>query len=156
MLFRSELLERMLGVNGRTIWLKSNGIDKTPVYPYNEGKSISTERTFEKDTTDASMLKRQLVSMVENLTFQLRQQQKLTSCITIKIRYSDFNTHTSQARMSYTSLDHTLIEKAKELFEKLFEKRLLARLIGVKLSHLVGGNYQYNLFEEGENRLQLY
>ena len=69
-----ELLERMLGVNGRTIWLKSNGIDKTPVYPYNEGKSISTERTFEKDTTDASMLKRQLVSMVENLTFQLRQQ----------------------------------------------------------------------------------
>jgi len=151
-----ELMEQVLGQSGIVIWKKANGIDSSPVEPYSERKSISTERTFDKDTIDVKALKEMLVSMTEKLAFQLRDEQKLTSCITVKIRYSDFNTYTIQAAVPYTSLDHILISKAKELFDKLYQKRMLIRLIGVRLSHLVRGSYQYNLFEESEQLLSLY
>lgn len=106
-----ELLQQVLGENGTVIWKKANGIDNTPVVPYSERKSISTERTFEKDTIDVKALKGLLVAMTEKLTFQLRSENKLTACVTVKIRYSDFNTYTMQARIPYTSLDHILIQK---------------------------------------------
>lgn len=151
-----ELLERVLGVNGTVIWKKANGIDNSPVIPYSERKSISAERTFDRDTIDVNALKGILIGMTEKLTFQLRSEQKLTACVTVKIRYSDFNTYTLQARIPYTSLDHTLIEKVKELFDKLYQKRMLIRLVGLKFSHLVQGNYQYNIFEDTTEQLQLY
>lgn len=151
-----ELMEQVLGQNGIMIWKKANSIDNSPVEPYSERKSISTEQTFDKDTIDVKALKALLVSMTEKLAFQLRTEQKLTACVTVKIRYSDFNTYTMQARLPYTSLDHTLIEKVKELFDKLYQKRMLIRLIGVRFSHLVQGSYQYNLFEDSTEQLQLY
>ena len=151
-----ELMDQVLGQNGIFIWRKANGIDNSPVEQYSERKSISTETTFEKDTTDAKAVKATLVNMIEKLTFQLRSEEKLTACVTVKIRSSDFNTYTLQGRLSYTSLDHVLIEKVKELFDKLFQKRMLIRMIGVKFSHLVQGNYQYNMFEDTTEKLQLY
>lgn len=151
-----ELMEQVLGQNGTSIWKKANGIDNSPVEPYSERKSISTEQTFDHDTIDVKALKRLFISMTEKLAFQLRSEQKLTACVTVKIRYSDFNTYTMQARIPYTSLDHTLIEKAQELFDKLYQKRMLIRLVGLKFSHLVRGNYQYNMFEDNSKQLQLY
>ena len=151
-----ELMERVLGKNGVSIWKKANGLDNSPVVPYNERKSISTERTFDCDTIDVMKLRGILLAMAENLAFQLRRGQKLTSCVTVKIRYSDFNTYTMQSRIPYTSADHVLIEKVKELFEKLYHKRLLVRLIGVRFSHLVEGGYQINLFEDAEEVISLY
>jgi DNA polymerase-4 len=61
-----------------------------------------------------------------------------------------------QARIPYTSLDHILIEKVNDLFEKLYQKRMLIRLIGVRFSHLVQGGHQYNLFEQTLQQIQLY
>ncbi len=151
-----ELMERVLGKNGVSIWKKANGLDNSPVVPYNERKSISTERTFDRDTIDVIKLKGILLAMAENLAFQLRRGQKLTSCVTVKVRYSDFNTYTLQSRIPYTSADHLLIEKVKELFDKLYNKRLLVRLIGVRFSHLVEGGYQINLFEDAEEIINLY
>ena len=151
-----EPMEQLLGQNGRVIWQKANAIDNSPVEQYSERKSISTERTFDKDTIDVKALKYLLVSMTEKLAFHLRSEQKLTACVTVKIRYSDFNTYTVQAHLPYTSLDHVLMEKVKELFDKLYQKRMLIRLIGVRFSHLVQGNYQYNLFEDNVEHLQLY
>jgi DNA polymerase IV len=151
-----QLVQQVLGENGLSLWKKANGIDNSPVEPYNERKSISTECTFEKDTIDVDHLKRVLVSMTEKLAFQLRTEEKLTSCVTVKIRYSDFNTYTMQTRIAYTALDNTLIQKVKELFDKLFQKRMLIRLIGVKFSHLIQGTYQFNLFEDTTEQLQLY
>ena len=138
------------------IWKKANGIDHSAVEPYNERKSISTERTFNRDTTDVKRLVTLLVAMTENLAFQLRRGQKLTSCVTVKLRYSDFQTYTLQCRIPYTSADHNLIPKAKELFEKLYNRRLLVRLIGVRMSGLVNGNYQMDLFSDSQKTIQLY
>ncbi|MBX7225533.1 MAG: DNA polymerase IV [Chitinophagales bacterium] len=151
-----EVIEKVLGQNGTIIWKKANGIDNSPVIPYSERKSISTERTFDKDTIDVAHLSAIVLSMTEKLAFQLREEEKLTSCITVKIRYSDFNTYTLQAKIPYTSLDHVLMTKAKELFEKLYQKRMLVRLIGIRLSHLVHGTYQFQLFEDIEEMVQLY
>lgn len=151
-----ELLQTVLGKNGRMIWSKANGIDRSPVIPYSERKSISTERTFDRDTTSITKLKAILLAMAENLAFQLRRGQKLTSCITVKIRYSDFNTYTLQSSIPYTSADHILIKKVLELFEKAYDKRLLVRLIGVRYSRLVGGSYQINLFDDAESTISLY
>ena len=151
-----QLLERVLGKHGPIIWKKANGIDNSPVVPYSERKSISTERTFERDTIDVEKLTSLLVAMVESLAFQLRMGSKLTACITVKLRYSDFNTYSKQLRIPYTSCDHTLIDRAKELFEKLYERRMLVRLIGVRLSHLVGGGHQINAFEDTEEMMNLY
>ena len=151
-----ELMEKVLGKNGVAIWRKANGIDNSIVEPYNERKSISTERTFDRDTTDVVKLKAIMLAMAENLAFQLRRGQKLTSCVTVKVRYSDFNTYTLQNRVPYTSADHMLIPKVLELFDKLYNKRLLVRLIGVRFSHLVNGGYQINLFEDATEMINLY
>jgi DNA polymerase-4 len=151
-----ELLQQVLGENGSLIWRKAQGIDNSPVVPYSERKSISTERTFEQDTIDVNMLKGLLIGMAEKLAYQLRSEQKLTACVTVKIRYSDFNTYTMQARIPYTSLDHLLIDKVKELFDKLYQKRMLIRLIGIRFSHLVHGGHQYNLFDQTPEQIQLY
>lgn len=151
-----ELMQQVLGENGTSIWKKANGIDTSPVEPYSERKSISTECTFDKDTIDVDYLKRMLISMTEKLCYQLRNEQKLTACVTVKIRYSDFNTYSTQARIAYTALDSSLIEKVKELFNKLYEKRMLVRLIGVRFSHLIQGTYQFDLFDDKTEQLQLY
>ena len=73
-----ELMERVLGQNGSVIWKKANGIDETPVIPYSERKSISSEQTFDKDTIDVQQMKAILIGMTEKLAFQLRSEQKLT------------------------------------------------------------------------------
>ena len=151
-----EMMEKVLGKNGNEVWRRANGIDAAPVRPYSERKSISTERTFEKDSIDVVHMRELLVSMVERLAYDLRKKQKLTACITVKIRYSNFDTHTLQKHIPYTSFDHVLIEAAKELFDRLYQRRILIRLIGVKLSHLVGGVQQLNLFEDTPEMIRLY
>lgn len=151
-----ELLQRVFGQPGVQLWKKANGIDNSPVVPFQERKSISTERTFDKDTTDVHKLKGILAAMAENLAFQLRRGNKLSSCITVKLRYSDFNTYTLQQHIPYTAADHLLIPKVMELFERLYNKRLLVRLIGVRYSDLVQGGYQINLFDDTEEMISLY
>ncbi|WMI70188.1 DNA polymerase IV [Mangrovimonas sp. YM274] len=151
-----EMMETVLGANGRTIWRRAQGIDNPPLIPFYERKSISTERTFNRDTIDMLKLRTTIFAMTENLAFQLRKGEKLTACIAVKIRYSDFNTHTKQLKIPYTSADHVIIPKVMELFDRLYERRLLIRLVGVKFSDLVSGNYQINLFDDTEEMLRLY
>ncbi|MET1258107.1 MAG: DNA polymerase IV [Flavobacteriaceae bacterium] len=151
-----DIMQRVLGANGSLIWKRANGIDNTPVIPFHDRKSISTERTFDKDTIDVIKLKGILMAMTENLAYQLRRGNKLTACITVKIRYSDFNTYSKQLRIPYTSADHILIPKIMALFSTLYNKRMLVRLVGIRFSHLVSGNYQINLFDDTEAALNLY
>lgn len=151
-----DLMEKAFGENGKLIWKKANGIDNSPVLPYNDRKSISLERTFSKDTIDVYKLKTMMRAMAEQMAFELRRGNRLSACVTVKIRYSDFNTYSKQKRIPYTSCDHHLIKYTMNLFDKLYEKRLLVRLIGLRFSHLVGGGHQIDLFEDDEKTLNLY
>ena len=149
-------LQNLLGKNGIELWRRAQGVDNTPVIPYREQKSMGTESTFETDTIDTQFLHRTLVRMTEQTAFELRQQNRLTGCITVKIRYSDFNTVTKQQVISYTAADHVLLQAATELFAKLYDRRLLVRLLGVRFSHLVPGNYQIHLWDDTEEMIHLY
>ena len=151
-----DLIHSVFGKNGIAMWKKANGIDSSPISQYHERKSISTERTFDRDTIDVAKLGSIITAITENLSFQLRRGNKLTGCVSVKIRYSDFNTYTHQQRISYSSTDHILIPTVLNLFKKLYNKRLLVRLIGVRMSHLVGGAHQINMFEDQTNDINLY
>lgn len=151
-----DMMERVMGKNGVMLWERANGIDSAPVRPYCESKSVGTETTFEQDTIDIVRMKEILVKMVEKLSFELRDQEKLTSCVTVKIRYSNFDTHTIQQQVPYTAFDHILIPVVKGLFDKVFQRRMLIRLIGVRFSRLVPGSPQLNMFEESTEMINLY
>lgn len=151
-----KFLVSAFGKNGISLWNKAHGIDESPVVPYSEQKSISTECTFDQDTIDVKGIKSILIAMVEKVAFTLREQKKLTSCVTVKIRYSNFDTETKQIHISYTSSDHVLLRTVLELFERLYTRRMLIRLVGVRLSSLVNGNHQISLFDDTEESINLY
>ncbi|PTX09442.1 DNA polymerase IV [Sphingobacterium faecium] len=148
-------MRRVMGENGVSIWQKANGQDNTPVVPFREQKSMSKETTFQIDTIDMNILRRTLIAMVDELAYELRAQQKLTGCITIKIRYSNFDTHTQQISINYSNSDRVITEKVMELFKKLYSRRMLIRLIGVKFSKLIHGSYQVDLFNDTQQDINL-
>ncbi len=150
-----EFMHKLFGENGSSIWKKANGIDNTPVVPYRERKSLSTERTFEKDTTKVDELRALIIKMVEELAFDLRQSNQLCSVVTIKIRYSDFNTATKQKTIPFTANDKTLIQIATELFNQAYDRRVLIRLVGVRFGKLIYGSPQINMFEDTEEEIKL-
>ena len=152
----SMAVVQVLGKHGMDLWKKANGYDSTPVCPYQERKSISKERTFEQDTIDVTAIKHYLARMVESLGFDLRSQHKLTGCVTVKIRYSNFDTHDMQQRIPYTAFDHVLRDTVNSIFDRLYNRRMMIRLVGVRLSELVNGMPQLALFDDNIELTQLY
>lgn len=150
-----KLLVREFGVHGKQLSEKANAIDLSPVVPYTDQKSMSKEQTFSEDTLDLQMIQSLLLDMTDKLSFELRNTGKLTSCVAVKIRYADFNTYTRQRRIAYTANDNVLNEHVKELFDGLYERRQLIRLIGVKFSGLVQGHYQISLFDDTVEQIRL-
>ena len=151
-----DVLQELIGKNGTELWKKANGIDLNPVIQYSERKSISSETTFAEDTIDVQNIKSILSGMVEQLCYQLRREKWLTSTVSVKIRYANFDTETKQCKIPYTSADHTLLKYALELFSKVYARRMRIRLIGVKFTGLVHGNHQMDLFEDTEELTSLY
>ncbi|HRO85906.1 MAG TPA: DNA polymerase IV [Niabella sp.] len=151
-----EYLQNLLGKYGSELWQKANGMDDSPVIPYREQKSISTENTFQQDTIDLRFLNAELIRMTESIAYDLRRQNKLTGCVSVKIRYSDFQTYTKQKMIAYTNADAALMKEVKQLFNKLYERRLLIRLIGVRFTHLIPGCHQIDMFRDTEEDIALY
>ncbi|MCB0694041.1 MAG: DNA polymerase IV [Saprospiraceae bacterium] len=149
------LLQREFGKHGQELWRKANAIDDAAVVPYEEQKSMSSERTFQQDTLEVGKVRDLLRGMTERLAFDLRKANKLTSCVTVKIRYADFNTYTMQRRIAYTATDGPLQETALDLFDRLYQRRQLLRLIGIKFSGLVQGHYQIDLFNDTLEEIHL-
>ena len=151
-----KMLEKTFGKLGTMLWERANGIDTSAIVPYHDPKSSSKEITFEKDTTDVDFLRRVLLKLVEELCYDLRKSGFCACCITVKIRYSDFNTFTKQLSIQLSASDRVMMKHALELFEKLYERRLLIRLIGVRFSKLVRGTQQLNLFDDEFKLAPLY
>lgn len=150
-----RLLQNAFGQAGTVLWQKANAIDPSPVEPYCEQKSMSSERTLTEDTLDLQMVRKYLRDMCDKLAFELRSEVRLCSLITVKIRYADFNTYTKQRKIPYSSSSRELCRIVLELFDVLYERRQLIRLIGVKFGGLVRGHHQIRLFEDTEEELQL-
>ena len=153
--FPPDVLQRILGKNGISLWQRANGIDNALVVPYHEAKSLSTEQTFPEDTTDMKFLHSTLVAMVEQLSYRMREENQMTACVSVKIRYSDFDTKSQQISIPYTSREDILMETVMELFKRCYSQRLLIRLIGIRFSKLVHANYQLTLFDKAEKQVNL-
>ncbi|MDP4289550.1 MAG: DNA polymerase IV [Bacteroidota bacterium] len=149
-------VENMLGNYGIMIWNKANGIDNSPVIPYHERKSISTEETFDIDIDDLKFIDSLMVYMTEKLAYQLRREEKLASCVTVKIRYSNFATQTIQKQIPYSAFDEVILGTSRELFKRLYKRGLKIRLIGIRLSNLVQGSQQIDLFNDTREMINLY
>jgi len=151
-----EMMSAFLGKNGSAIWHRAQGIDESPVKPYSERKSISLERTFDRDTIDMTRLRDTVTAMVDTLCFQLRMGGKVTGLVALKVRYSDFQTYTKQKKIPYTSAEHKIRPVITDLFKQLYQRRILVRLIGIHFSDIVGGHYQIDLFDDDQRELGLY
>jgi len=151
-----RFLETVFGKSGRWIWEKARGIDYSEIVPHSDRKSISTEHTFDTNVSDERTLDTIITSMTEELAGKLRRENKLASCLAIKIRYGNFETHTQQQKIPLTAAEHILIPGIKKLLRNAWDKHREIRLIGVRLSQLCTGSYQINLFEDNEERIRLY
>ncbi len=151
-----ELMINLLGKPGAYLHRSANGVDESPVVPFHEQKSISTENTFQADTSNLTFLRSELVRMTEKIAFQLRCDNRLTGCISVKIRYTDFETHNIQQSIDPSNQDHTLLKTVVELFTKLYTRRVLIRLIGIRCTNLLPGNYQIKLFDDTQEKISLY
>ncbi|MDN3579798.1 DNA polymerase IV [Mucilaginibacter flavus] len=151
-----KFLEAVFGKMGIYVWEKAHGIDHSEIVPHSDRKSISTERTFDININDQRTLETILVSMTEELSSKLRRENKLASCLAIKIRYANFETHTQQQKIALTAAEHILLPGIKKLLKKAWNQHRPIRLIGVRLSDLASGRYQINLFEDNEERIRLY
>lgn len=150
------VLEERLGKWGADLWQKSQGIHHSPVTPYHEAKSISSENTFDENKTAIDFLKSALVRLTEKICFELRQEGKVAGCVAVKIRYPDFETTSRQTTIAYTCADDEIIPVVKDLFQKLYKKGTPVRLLGVKLSELTNDAVQTNLFSDSERKADLY
>jgi DNA polymerase IV len=151
-----EMLERYAGNYGVDLWHKAQGRHEGLVVEYHETKSVSTENTFEENKTDVNFLLTELVRMTEKIAFELRQENKMAGCISVKIRYPDFETTSRQTTVPYTFYDDELIPVARELFHKLYRKGQPVRLLGVRLNELTNEAVQTNLFADKEKKAELY
>jgi DNA polymerase-4 len=152
---KPEGMVKLLGDSGYSLWRKANGLCDAEVETWGERKSLSTESTFESDTANPEHLRRLLLSMTEKLCYQLRSEDFSTGCVTVKIRYSDFETVSMQSTVTPTSVDDVLFHKITQLFEKLRRPDRAVRLIGIRFSHLLHGHLQADLFERTEEQVQL-
>ncbi len=152
----ADALEERLGKSGPDLWLKSQGIHNSPVSAYHEAKSISSENTFNENKTDQVFLHAELVRLTEKICFELRDDGKVAGCVAVKIRYPDFETHSRQTTIAYTSADDEIIPVVKELFQKLYKRGIPVRLLGVRLSELTNDAVQTNLFADTQRKAGLY
>ncbi|WP_428331407.1 DNA polymerase IV [Mucilaginibacter sp.] len=151
-----RFLETILGKAGKYFLDKANGIDEGEIVPHSERKSISTEHTFNTNIADRQTIETILVSMTEELAAKLRKENKVASCLAIKVRYANFETHTQQEKIELTAAEHILIPGIKNLLKSAWNQHRPIRLIGVRLSNLCSGSYQINLFEDNEEKIKLY
>jgi DNA polymerase-4 len=152
----SANFEKLVGSWGASLYQQSLGIHSSVLSPYRESKSISNENTFEKNTSDLSLLMKEMVQMVEKICFSLRSEGKLSSCVAVKIKYADFSIESKQSAIPATSADDEVLGIAKILFDKLYKKGRLIRLLGVKISNLTNDTVQTNLFQNSERKNVLY
>ena len=113
--------------------------------------------TFHENITDIHFLHSELVRLTEKNAYGVCVVMKNSRDVSpFKIRYPDFETTSRQEMIDYTSLDDQLIAKTRDLFTKFYRKDQPVRLLGVRFSHLIPFTMQMNLFNNQEEKLNLY
>jgi len=113
--------------------------------------SISNERTFRADVSDSATIEPQLCSLCERVCWRARRRGVKARTVTLKLRYSNFQTLTRSRTIAPTSSEVEVYPVIKDLYLAARDGRRRVRLLGVGLSHLGLFDGQLLLFE-GERR----
>ncbi|MCR4404821.1 MAG: DNA polymerase IV, partial [Candidatus Acetothermia bacterium] len=145
----SELLERF-GRLGSSFYKLARGIDRSPVVPDREARSLSQERTFPEDIADPAELKRVLVRLSEEVAQRLRAERLKARTVQLKVRLADFSTITRATTLDRpTALGERIWEEVQRLFSERVALEQGVRLLGVQVSGLVGeAEEQLPLFQD--------
>jgi DNA polymerase-4 len=144
-----HLLRLSFGEWGELLAHRARGEDLRRVTPHEEVKSISREYTFEEDVSDVSLLESTLVALTEDVCRRLRRKRLEARTVTVKIRYSDFVTHTcSRTLFRPLDVDEAFFKEVLALFRTGRRRRYHLRLVGVGLSNLVPRAWQDDLFDQ--------
>lgn len=132
------LVKHLLGIPGVVLWQWARGWDNSPVELPGKAKSISRTTTFSRDTLEHSFLLAMLHYLSEKVGTELRLQGKRARVVSLKLRYSDFETVTRQCRLPQTTAaDSVIFDTAVELMDRQLAQRMkLVRLLGVGVSDL--------------------
>lgn len=116
-------------------------------------KSIGHESTLERDEIDPAVFEQTLWRLTEDACRRLRAADLRAAHVTVKLRYSDFDTHTHGAALpDPTDTEAGIFPAVLELFAQAHTRRLRVRLLGVRLERLSAGASQGALFETGRER----
>ena len=146
-----QVLSRAVGKFGRTLLAFARGEDDSPVVPYSDAKSISNEETLEENSDDPRILRKELLSLAENVGRRLRESGLAGSTVTLKLKRADFVLITRSLSLSKpTNSTNTLYKAGLRLLDEV-ELSGKFRLIGIGASKLVRtaeGQEQLELFDE--------
>src|SRR5208283_849362 len=105
------LLENFGNSYGRYLYEASRGIDESPLVTHWEPKSISRETTFQVDTDNWQTIAKNLAELTKETITELGEREYLCKNVTVKIRFSDFKTHTRATTMEETTNNLEKIRK---------------------------------------------
>ncbi len=151
-----HVLEQYFGKYGEVLIRKSKGEYYGGIQHSHESKSISTEQTFMENTSNEDFLLKVLMGMTDKLGHQLREENTMTRCVAVKIRYPDFKTHTRQLSINASHFDDELINVVRDLFFQLYDGKSSLRLIGIRYSDLIDKTMQTDLFDNRIKKEKLY
>ncbi len=114
----------------------AKGIDDREVGERRDVKSIGRERTFQEDIDDEERLKKAVEEIAELVHSDLKEEEYLFRTVTLKIRFSDFETHTKSKTLTSHHDDlETIKNVALSLLSHFLGKKKV-RLLGIRLSNL--------------------
>ncbi len=133
----SAELEQRFGKHGSWLYRVANGKGRDILLGDHVRKSIGQEQTLSSNVSDKSSLRRILHKEVESVCSTLRKKNWKTRTITVKIRYSNFETITRSKTISPTNHDPEIFAVAKELLDIHYDHNRSVRLVGVQLTNFV-------------------
>jgi DNA polymerase-4 len=146
-----DTITRRFGAIGTVMHSYARGIDDREVEAPGEAKSISQQLTFARDTLDRNFLEANLHNLCQEVCQELRSQNKRAKCVAIRLRYADFKTITRQVTLTEASdVTPIVFATAQQLLSKtLAQQEKPIRLIGIRISSLVGEEKQLPMFDSG-------
>jgi DNA polymerase-4 len=121
---------------GEYLYDASRGTDDSPLVTHWEPKSLSRETTFQEDVRNWQVIAGTLANLIREVVADMRKNGYKAKTITIKIRFSDFETFTRGVTIADFTDSEEEIRKAAFTCLKRIDLNKRIRLVGVRTSNL--------------------
>ncbi len=140
-----NVLVREFGAShGHFLHRASRGIDDRPIVTHWVPKSSSRETTFQHDIADPKIITKTLLKLADRVTEDLRKDGFKARNITVKVRFSSFETHTRGMTLREATDEAAAVRKAAMISLRRFDLGKSVRLIGIRLGGLQSASVESN------------